>query len=722
MIQESQHRGDVMPSKSSAMDLWCDLGVGLFAFWTLACWVSVAAGFNLRGLTLSLVGALVLGGGIVWFAIRTGEIEQGRVRAAGDGRDQTGPEHDPNHGRCRRRESSGRVFLILLGSIGIGLGLLLVISPIPGGLVWACCVFSLSFGCLSSLGRLKTTETQPVKVATATDSATANRSGPWLWTLSACGALYALLLNRPDQDDTFYISISTFIAEFPRAAILGSDTLFGHADWPLLLPAYRAHSYEALLGALSVWTGVPPIWLFHFGMAALGGMLVPVAYSRLYRELSPHRWMSLTITTMLLLAVVGDTHRWYGNFAFSRIWQGKAMLVSVFIPLIWAFAFRFARRRTLLNGLLLSAVQIGAAGMTSTGLWLAPLACGLGLLAAIPSSSGFVRAGRLILSGWLSSLPVLIVALVIRHDMRALVDRWNSAASDLTRSTFDPDRSRQIAIEVFRLVHGNSTLAVITILVTALAWLGTTKGSERRFATIIPFLLLLTILNPYLAQIFGKHVTGPGYWRVYWLLPVPVLLSFVLSSPRQWTRWSEAGKARLWGPFAWIMMLVVFLTIIPERFIWSRANQTTIRRPTVKIDPSEYRIVTALRDSVPPGSVVLAPPRIALWLPTLLPRVYPLTARGYLNGLSLPPDAATEDRNAMTEAISPRGQTAWSPETFAQGLQLFEIKAVALDPNRAPPGVPELLEESGFRLVRTLGTVQIWTRDEFGLPTPRPRP
>ena len=50
---------------------------------------------------------------------------------------------------------------------------------------------------------------------------------------------------------------------------------------------------------------------------------------------------------MFVLVAVGETHRWYGNFSFVRMWQGKSIFLSVFMPLVYAYALRFAVRPNL---------------------------------------------------------------------------------------------------------------------------------------------------------------------------------------------------------------------------------------------------------------------------------------------------------------------------------------------------------------------------------------
>jgi len=47
------------------------------------------------------------------------------------------------------------------------------------------------------------------------------------------------------------------------------------------------------------------------------------------------------IILVVLLVILGETHHSYGNFAFVRMHQGKAVLVTLMVPLIFFYAWSF---------------------------------------------------------------------------------------------------------------------------------------------------------------------------------------------------------------------------------------------------------------------------------------------------------------------------------------------------------------------------------------------
>ena len=176
-----------------------------------------------------------------------------------------------------------------------------------------------------------------------------------LWLLALACVVLTLVAHRPDADDAFYVNIAVAAVDVPRQALLSTDTLHGIDGLPLYLPVYRVHSYELLNAAMAYLTGIPAIYTFHWISAAFAALLVPLAYAKLFRLLTPRWWLwSVGVLTVILVAA-GETHRWYGNFAFVRIWQGKAVFLSVFLPLIYAYGLRFAVQPTVRGWALLCA-------------------------------------------------------------------------------------------------------------------------------------------------------------------------------------------------------------------------------------------------------------------------------------------------------------------------------------------------------------------------------
>src|SRR3546814_5936377 len=124
-------------------------------------------------------------------------------------------------------------------------------------------------------------------------------------------------------------------------------------------------------------------------------------------------WSSDVCSSDLLFACVlalGEATGAYGNFAFVRLFQGKAILATCMVPAIIGAALDYARHGGARHWLLLLATQIAALGFAASALFVAPAAAALGL--AGRWSADVVR-GRRFVVGLLAISPLFVAALLV---------------------------------------------------------------------------------------------------------------------------------------------------------------------------------------------------------------------------------------------------------------------------------------------------------------------
>jgi len=544
-----------------------------------------------------------------------------------------------------------------------------------------------------------------------------------LWTLAAICVVVVLVSHRIDMDDSFYVNLAVAAADAPADRLLAEDTLHGVAGLPLHLPVYRLHSYELWNAALSYLTGIPALAVFHFVLASLAACLLPLAFARLTRWLTPCCWPWTVAALIFVLLAIGETHRWYGNFALVRLWQGKAIFLFVFLPLIYAYAIEFVGRPSWRGWLLLAAAQICAVGCSSTALWVAPASALAGAAVALrPTKRGVLRLGL----AALASVYVLGIGL----GMRVTLEEGAQAKAELRTSAERSSRERMLELrhrpgvqlaKALEEVTGGDALRVTTLAVVFGAWACWGTGLARRFAVIVPLAVWLIVLNPYATRWLTENLTGPTYWRNLWALPVPLLLALVLVAPLGWAhavRGSAGGETRLGRAAPWMgaalgLLLAVALAIgVPSYSVLSPRNNVELHLPSLKVEPFEYRWAKLLTNSVPPGSVVVAPLSITTWLATFHDRVQPLVVRPmYLDRhrSQLGTDTAIH-RMLMTNFVAGESKRPDAAAWFADGLRVFDVRAVCLKLSKATPQARVILQRSGFRPYQHSKEYEIWVR------------
>ncbi|HEY7211570.1 MAG TPA: DUF6077 domain-containing protein, partial [Bryobacteraceae bacterium] len=152
-----------------------------------------------------------------------------------------------------------------------------------------------------------------------------------LVVLAVLSAGLTFIAHRPDADDAFFVGVISDSVAHPDSPVLQHDSLYGGHQFPLILPTYKVDSLELFTGMLARTFGGPgsmPPTLFwaHTAGPLFFAMLLPFAWA-FFLQTVTHRWLQATIVTLVLLVLLGETNYSLGNFAYVRLFQGKAVLV-----------------------------------------------------------------------------------------------------------------------------------------------------------------------------------------------------------------------------------------------------------------------------------------------------------------------------------------------------------------------------------------------------------
>ncbi len=711
MLTELNHEDHTTTRPLS--DRVCDVVCVTAAVWTLCCHAVLAAGGSLHDLLLTAgAAAFVVAGGLVWWRQRTRDTRDARVPLqpppGGFGVTEPGPSASGSAKTVRTPPTTNRpapaIAACVLGVVSAALTLIIYARTRDTVWLWRGGAFAFAAALVAEFlsGGL------PAVPRTARNS---RRHESALWVIGAACVVLTLVCHRQDWDDAFYINLAVAACDTPELPLLARDTVHGVAGAGLHFPFYRVHSFELFNGTLAYLTGIPAIYCFHWVSACVVALLVPLGLARLFRLLTPRYWLWGVVVTIGVLVGGGDEYRWYGNYAFVRMWTGKAVYLSFLLPLAYAYGLRFGASPGLRSWLLLAAVQVASVGCTSSALWSVPLATGLAVVSAVSWNR---KSLSIVATGALASAYVILIGLAFMGSTGYLADAISTTYS-LPRSRLD------IALE---RVLGTGRQELCALAAVLLAWALCRERSARRFAVIVPAAIWLLLLNPHWDKWVSLHLVGPSYWRTLWSVPVPILMALLITAPLQW----RGRVATVWpGRLASVAALVAFVALAPRFSTLSRANHNLLASPHLKVRwGGDYKWAKRLHDSVPAGSNVVAPWLIALWLPTFHHHPYPLIARKshYHQGISSKdgPDELSY-RRFMVDAVgapdallSVADSTDWSDTDgalalrFRDGLAHYDVRGVCMRRSARLRSLRDVLESSGF--VRTGGghTIDIWVR------------
>lgn len=638
-----------------------------FAVWTVYCHLITLAHASFDGLLqwLPLEVLVTVAALVCWF-----RCAQPGSNWAGDG----------DAGR-RIENAAESVFsrypivVLLLGVVWVGL----LFAGMSYAVFW--------WGALIGLGVAWRMRCTTSVAGTATASFRTRNWGVVL-LVAIAAVVVTLVVNRPDPDDAFYMSIPASLLRFPHAPVLLHDTMYRVADLPLLLPVYRVDSYEVLVGSLSWLTGIPHMEVAYLVLPPLFAVFAVLAWTRLLRRLVPERWVASLVILFLCVLALGEAHQSYGNFAFVRLFQGKAILATMMVPVIVSAALDFSRDAGVRNWLVLFAAQIAALGFTSSALFVAPVAAGVTLVSAWSPS---MASTRRLAVGLLASAYVIAAA-----GMLAFATHGGHG--------FVSDAGMPPMLNLIEHTWGawSTALLLVALLV---AWAFAPTPIRGRYFTASALLFMLGVLNPYTSRFVADHFTGAStYWRLTWALPIPVFAAVTLSG-------IVSGLARVRPRIATgagIVLLVCGAGWFGMSFgVLRAANFVRLGTPGLKVYQVEYPVAKQVVAQVPESGMVLAPELVATWLPTFVHHSRLLGVRTVYLAQTFPPQEAKR-RLALMQYVAGGKRSAGSSLNFSAALVRYGLTCVVVLHSASwRPEIDGILRTRGWQRIDT-GAYDVW--------------
>ena len=413
--------------------------------------------------------------------------------------------------------------------------------------------------------------------------------------LVCVAALVATLgINRPDTDDAYYFNVIISALDHPGLPLLSFDGMHGDTSAPIHELAYRPQTYELLLAVIARLTGLAPDALYYVIFPALFAVSFALAQWLLLKLIHPRAaWLGLALVFLALLCW-GDGHRTFGNFAFVRLFQGKATFVCVCVPLIVYYALRFSGAPSVENWLLLMLAQCGAVAFTSSALFVAPGCMGLALLGcARPTRRDLTRLAI----GGLTCLPLLVTLLLLRAESLHAAPRGEEG------SLFD--------LPFVIGIGWRAPLSLFALL--SLPWLARRNSlSSAPWTARYVGLAFLLVMNGVTGPLLANWVALLFSWRIYWALPIPLLAACAFATaslPRtEGHSWRRPGIGLASAALAALGFL---LFLGSGRWTLAAENGVSWEWAKPKRQAREYEVARRIVEMAPPGSTVLAPEPIA---------------------------------------------------------------------------------------------------------------
>ena len=391
------------------------------------------------------------------------------------------------------------------------------------------------------------------------------------------GIVYAttvLFVRRPNQDDVVYFHRAlTQLLDLNQPIYLRQTSV--DMDAAAFSPVHLSTSYEMLMAFLGHYLRIDPLYFYQVVGHAFAAFSLPFVFYWCARIFGLNRWLAavgalLGIGFLLLAdkssfgALLGavkslqsaDPAGWVGFSTLSGyMWQGKPIVLILFLPMGLALSYRFLSQGKSSDLAWLTLLGVAGVGLSNPSLYLLPAIIGCSWIAFITLELFEHRSReslwRLIRLGLLLTIPlaypVAILALLKIDiipkpvDIHMLGQRympWGEAVDYAVggRAEYLRDVVLMIAVPLL-IVRGRSGFFLFFYLCAV--W--------------------LFCLNPLLARMWMANILAPTYFRLVYLLQLPLLCTLIAGAGSQLAQKGRVMNARAQTVLALSAIVVAFV-------------------------------------------------------------------------------------------------------------------------------------------------------------------
>jgi len=425
-----------------------------------------------------------------------------------------------------------------------------------------------------------------------------------LLILGLAYATTVLFVRRPNQDDVVYFHrVLTQLLDLKQPIHLRQTGL--DMDAAAFSPVHLATSYEMLMGFLGYYLRIDPLYFYQVVGHAFTAFSLPFVFYWCARIFGLNRWLAavgaLFGIGFLLLAdkssfgvLLGavkslqsaDPAGWVGFSTLSGyMWQGKPIVLILFLPMGLALSYRFLSRGKSSDLVWLTLLGVAGVGLSNPALYLLPAIIGCSWIAFITLELFEHRSReylwRLIRLGLLLTIPlaypIAILALLKMDIIPKPVD------IHMLGPRYMPWREA-----VDYAVGGRTEYLRDVVLMIAVPLL-VLRGRTGLFLFFYLCAVWLFCLNPLLARMWMANILAPTYFRLVYLLQLPLLCTLIAGAGSQLAQKGRVMNARAQTVLALWAIIVAFVGSYHGLSILPRNSQLGIDWKS----PREYELLPA---------------------------------------------------------------------------------------------------------------------------------
>jgi hypothetical protein len=427
-----------------------------------------------------------------------------------------------------------------------------------------------------------------------------------------CGTT-VLFVRRPNQDDVVYFHRAlTQLSMLDQPICLRQTSV--DMDAAAFSPVHLATSYEMLMAFSGHWLRIDPLYFYQVVGHVFAALSLPFVLYWCTRRFGLSRWAAaigalLGIAFLLvsdpspLGALLGtaassvagqplESINTAGLFGFATvsgyIWQGKPIVWLLFLPIGLALTYRFLNRANVSDLAWLTLLGIAGVGLSNPALYLIPAVIGCSWLAFF-SLDRFERKAREDYWKQIRRGFFLIVPMAYPIGILVLLS-FDVIPKPIDVRMFGPTYMPWRKALDF-VIGGPADYVRDTVLMIVVPLL-IVKGRNGLFLFLYLCAVWLLCLNPLLAHWWMKNVFAYCYFRLVYLLQLPLLFAMLAAAGSQLVQAGQPSKSRS-------LTLLALLLLFVSCCYTCRGLSIMPRDPKLGIgwkSPMEYQLLPANTD------------------------------------------------------------------------------------------------------------------------------
>ncbi|WP_242910098.1 DUF6077 domain-containing protein [Actinomadura terrae] len=503
------------------------------------------------------------------------------------------------------------------------------------------------------------------------------RWGTPLALLTGAGfAVASLFIVNTDGDDAYFVSRSVATAATGRIPL--KDVIFSAGATNEIAGEPPVASFEVLVGALARVLHVPASSLLWYGVLPLVTFLAIWSLWRLVRAWAPRHAVLCFAVAAVYLLWAGESRASLGAFHLLRMWQGKAVMVSALIPLLYVYLTRWAERRRRGDLALLAAAGIAAVGLTSSSAFVVPLAVGAAVLPLL--AAGRVRTA--LAACVAAAYPIASGLGVVLLHGKTVVE---GAVHDGPVS--------------YQWVLLQGTLGVLGGCALWLSPWTARRGVPALVGLGVAAVLTLLVLPGILTAAARATDAGQVLWRTMWIVPAPALVGLLAAVPVP-----DALRSRAAAVAAAVTPAVALAValVVGGTPVWSEASGSTVEgRPSWKLPAEQVGTAREVVRAAKPGTVVLMPVTYMRAVPMLTARVHAANPNPHYLSMIPAPAHYIADRQMLSVAVRSPYSRKPTAEEMRAALRRVGVSVACVTPRDRR--ALRLLDQAGYGDRRRIG-------------------